>query len=87
MGVIFYQLIYGKKPFGDKVEQQKILVEKLISIESVVEFPKEPSISEDAKDFIQKCLTTDQHSRPDIFALFDHPYLKSTKIYKTRQSK
>lgn len=30
-GVIFYQMLYGKKPFGDKLSQQKLLNDRVIT--------------------------------------------------------
>jgi tousled-like kinase len=47
-GVIFYQMLFGKKPFGNNVSQQKILAENIIQT-SVLEFPVKPVISKEAK--------------------------------------
>lgn len=32
-------------------------------------------ISENAKDFIRKCLTRDKNARPSINELFEHPWI------------
>jgi hypothetical protein len=48
-GVIFYQLLYGKKPFGNNCSQQKLLVEHIISKNAVVEFPAKPVVSQKGK--------------------------------------
>ena len=48
-GVIFYQMLYGKKPFGDNISQQRILRENIISQANEVAFPAKPAVSDDAK--------------------------------------
>lgn len=47
-GVIFYQMLYGKKPFGNNLSQQKILADNVIA-SSVLEFPSKPVVSKEAK--------------------------------------
>ena len=66
LGVIFYQMLYGKRPFGEGKTQDRVLSEGLIANAHRVEFPNDPKsnkISEDAKDIIRACLTYDQRSR------------------------
>jgi tousled-like kinase len=76
-GVIFYQMLYGKKPFGDDQSQQAILREQTIlkSAQSI-DFPPRPVVSEEAKAFIRLCLTYDKNLRPDVLQIADHKYLK-----------
>lgn len=51
VGVIFYQMLYGKKPFGNNVSQQKILTENIIA-NSTLEFPPKPVVSKEAKVYL-----------------------------------
>lgn len=44
VGVIFYQCIYGKKPFGNEQSQQKILEENTIIKATEVTFPPKPQV-------------------------------------------
>ncbi|PIO71586.1 kinase domain protein [Teladorsagia circumcincta] len=44
VGVIFYQCIYGKKPFGNDQTQQKILEENTILKANEVHFPAKPQV-------------------------------------------
>ena len=67
IGVIAYQLLYGKKPFGHGVSQEKIQREKLILQATHVDFPETPKVSLEIKDFIKKCLVYDVENRIDIF--------------------
>ncbi len=48
VGVIFYQMLYGRKPFGHNVSQQKILSDNII-VNSILEFPSKPQVSKEAK--------------------------------------
>jgi tousled-like kinase len=52
VGVIFFQMLFGRKPFGNNLSQQKILQDNVI-INSTLEFPQKPVISKEAKDFIR----------------------------------
>ncbi|PRP88805.1 hypothetical protein PROFUN_00273 [Planoprotostelium fungivorum] len=83
-GVIFYQMLYGRKPFGNNVSQQKILQDKVI-INAQLEFPAKPVVTQQAKDFIKRCLTMSQTMRPDVKSCFLDPYLKPSAT--TRKDK
>lgn len=56
VGVIFYELLYGKRPFGHGVAQSKIKNEGIILNAIKVEFPPQTplkyKVSEEAKSFI-----------------------------------
>ncbi|KAL0488730.1 hypothetical protein AKO1_015814 [Acrasis kona] len=79
-GVVFYQMLYGKKPFGNELSQQKILSERTIVYATSVEFPAKPQVSEECKAFIRKCLTHDKDQRPDVWTLYNDAYLRSGKV-------
>ncbi|VDM56926.1 unnamed protein product [Angiostrongylus costaricensis] len=72
VGVIFYQCIYGKKPFGNDQTQQKILEENTILKASEVHFPAKPQVSPVAQDFIRRCLQYKKEDRADVFELMKH---------------
>jgi len=75
VGVILFQMLFGKKPFGNNVSQQKILQDNII-INSSLEFPQKPVVSNESKDFIRKCLQRTQEERPDARQCLGDPYLK-----------
>eukprot|EP00250_Pteridium_aquilinum_P035223 c891_g1_i1 orf=671-2644(+) len=78
-GVLFYQMLYGRRPFGHGQTQERILREDTIIKANKVEFPSKPSISNEAKEFIRKCLTYNQSDRPDVLTAAHDPYLSHTK--------
>lgn len=75
IGVIFYQMLIGKRPFGEGMSQDKVLTDNTMLNAREVNFPDKSSISDEAKGFIRKCLTYDQAFRPTIQQLCQHPYV------------
>jgi tousled-like kinase len=80
IGVIYYQMLLGKRPFGDGMSQDRVLSNSLILNAKSVQFPDKPAISSGAKEFISWCLTHDMNSRPDIASLCAAPYLRQKKL-------
>lgn len=76
IGVIFYQCIYGKKPFGNDLTQQKILEYNTIINAREVSFPSKPQVSSAAQDFIRRCLQYRKEDRADVFELARHELFK-----------
>jgi len=87
-GVIFYQMLYGKKPFGNNLSQQKILADSVIQNARSVDFPAKPPVSLDTKEFIRRCLSHQQKERPDVFTCCnDSHMLMQTQIKKEKHKK
>lgn len=76
VGIIFYQALYGRKPFGHNLSQASILEQNTILKATNIEFPSKPAVSAEAKNFIRKCLTYKKDDRVDVIALAEDPYLK-----------
>ena len=74
VGVLFYQILYGKKPYGHNESQASILKNDTIRNAGPVEFPAKPTISPEAKNFIRRCLQR-VHQRPDVLTLANDEYL------------
>lgn len=74
IGVIYYQMLFGRRPFAHDLSQDKLLSDKAILHAEAVQFPKEPKVSKEAKEFISACLTADQVLRPTIAQICKHPY-------------
>ena len=80
VGCIFFELLYGFKPFGNSKSQHTILKESTILNEShVLDFPLKPIVSSEAKEFIKRCLEYRKDRRPDILTLATDPYLFGDK--------
>eukprot|EP00094_Tigriopus_californicus_P006845 TCALIF_06594-PA protein Name:"Similar to Tlk2 Serine/threonine-protein kinase tousled-like 2 (Mus musculus)" AED:0.13 eAED:0.13 QI:0/0.71/0.75/1/0.57/0.75/8/660/966 len=75
IGVIFYQCLYGKKPFGHNQSQATILEENIILKATDVQFPNRPAVSQEAKNFIRRCLAYRKDDRMDVPTMVKDPYL------------
>ncbi|XP_028332803.1 serine/threonine-protein kinase tousled-like 2 isoform X1 [Gouania willdenowi] len=75
VGVIFYQSLYGRKPFGHNQSQQDILQENTILKATEVQFPPKPVVTTEAKAFIRRCLAYHKEDRVDVQQLASDPFL------------
>uniref|UniRef100_UPI0037E6FADE serine/threonine-protein kinase tousled-like 2 isoform X1 n=1 Tax=Semicossyphus pulcher TaxID=241346 RepID=UPI0037E6FADE len=75
VGVIFYQCLYGRKPFGHNQSQQDILQENTILKATDVQFPPKPVVTTEAKAFIRRCLAYHKEDRVDVLQLASDPFL------------
>ncbi|OAY75595.1 Serine/threonine-protein kinase TOUSLED [Ananas comosus] len=78
-GVILYQMLFGKRPFGHDQTQERILREDTIINARKVDFPPKPAVSSEAKELIRRCLTYNQAERPDVLTIAQDPYLSYSK--------
>ncbi|XP_060662622.1 serine/threonine-protein kinase tousled-like 2 [Drosophila nasuta] len=86
LGVVFYQCLYGKKPFAHNISPAVIVKEKLILNATEVQFPNEPTVSNEAKNFIRCCLTHCKEDRMNVFELAQHEYIQP-RVSKQQQQK
>jgi len=75
IGVIFYQMLYGQRPFGEGKSQDKLLADHTMLNAQEVHLPDKPTISKACKEFVQQCLMYDQAFRPTIAQLCENPYV------------
>jgi tousled-like kinase len=75
IGVIFYQMLFGKRPFGDGQSQDRLITDHTMLNARDVKFPEKPNVSEAAKQLIRECLSYDQAFRPTIGQLCQSPYV------------
>uniref|UniRef100_A0A915LHL2 Protein kinase domain-containing protein n=1 Tax=Meloidogyne javanica TaxID=6303 RepID=A0A915LHL2_MELJA len=80
VGVIFYQCIYGKRPFGHEKTQQQILEERTIFNAQEVVFPSKPPVTQSAQDFIRRCLQCRKEERADKSQQPQSPSAKSGRF-------
>lgn len=74
-GVILFQMLYGKKPFGHDQSQERMFREKTVQKE-ILKFPAKPAVTDVAKEFIGLCLTRNPNTRPDAKQLLLHPFIR-----------
>lgn len=80
-GVIFYQMLFGCKPFGHGMSQDHMLRDQVITKSTSVKFPEGkdvPKVSERAKEFVRRCLAYRASERPSVMGIFQDPYLRHT---------
>ncbi|KAJ3165875.1 hypothetical protein HDU88_003750 [Geranomyces variabilis] len=76
LGCVFFELLYGVKPFGNDQSQQTILKEGTITRDAIrLEFPAKPVVSQETKTFILRCLEYRKDKRPDVLTLSCDPYI------------
>ena len=77
IGIIFYQMLYGRRPFGEGMSQDRVLSENIMlnANASSIEFPPDKKISDEAKNFIKTCLSIVDF-RPNILNLCEEEYLR-----------
>ncbi|CAD8203213.1 unnamed protein product [Paramecium pentaurelia] len=76
IGIIAYQLVYGKQPwpYGDYKSYLK-------NIRCYpIRFPVEKTVSDLYKNFIRQCLKIDEKQRLNWSELFEHPYFDSRAL-------
>jgi len=79
VGVIYFEMLFAAKPFGNNMSQEKILKDQIILKSYNVNFPQKPAISNEAKDFIKKCLAYNQEDRYDVIQAYNSPYFTKSK--------
>ena len=78
-GVILYEILYGQRPFGHNMPQERVLKEQVIVNATAVNFPSKPNVSQDCREFIKKCLEYSQDNRWDVFEAFNSNFLTGKK--------
>jgi tousled-like kinase len=78
-GVIFFELLYAQKPFGNNMPQKKVLKDQVIVKATTVNFPPKPNVSNECKDFIRKCLEYNVEDRWDVLEAYNSSYLQGKR--------
>ena len=54
VGVILYQMLYGRRPFGEGASQETLLRDSVMLNANTVIFPSKPAVSAAGRDFISR---------------------------------
>ena len=77
------ELIYGKKPIGEGFSQEKLFNLFSNSISTfIINFPEEPKISFDCKEFIKGCLQPRIELRMDVSEALSSKFIKQVCLIK-----
>lgn len=66
LGVIFFEMLYGIRPFGHNLSQERIFKDGIMLKAHSVTFPNRPNVSEETKYFIRRALAYHQEDRMDV---------------------
>lgn len=77
--MIFYEMLYGRRPFHANVDQETIATSQLLLHPNALSFDAKPVVSQGAKDFIKRLLAFDHQLRPDVHEAASDVYLMSAK--------
>ena len=72
-GVLYFELLYGKRPYGDGVAQDVFRLQQLW--DKPLTFDETRKVSEEAKNFIRRCLTHNVEARPTVLDLCSDVYV------------
>lgn len=86
VGVIFFELLFGVKPFGHDKSQMAIVRDQTILNAREVAFPQKPPISDSCRDFIRKCLAYHHQDRYDVYEAYYSPYLRGPNTQKSNRA-
>jgi len=77
-GVIFFELLYGKKPYGHGLSQEAFRRAAMAGQALYgVQLPPTPKVSSECARFLKRLLELDKDNRPDVIEAFNDPYLKT----------
>ena len=79
IGVIFFELLFNRKPFGDNMSQKQILNNEIMLKAKKVIFPKDIPASNECKAFLKVLLAHDQDDRLGIKEAMAHQFMKVKK--------
>lgn len=71
LGVIYFEMIFGQRPFGHGMSQEQILKREIILSAVKVNFPAKPQITKETKSFIENCLQYFQEDRYDVLDAYN----------------
>jgi tousled-like kinase len=77
LGIIFYEMLYGQRPFGMAVSQQVFAAHNEALFAEELQFPGSVKVSDAARDFITICLERDPSRRPNLDQLMTTKYCSS----------
>ena len=79
LGIIFYEMLYGQRPFGSEMSQVTFAKQTDQVFSETIQFPPTVKVSDGAKEFIKHCLELDPMRRPKLEQISQTQYCQSQK--------
>ena len=79
LGVIYYQMLYGRRPFGHDLSQDKIFARGTIGTEEL-RFPDDVKVSKEGREWIEKCLVRDVRGRWTVEEAKEATYFQMKRV-------
>ncbi|KAH0788509.1 Serine/threonine-protein kinase TOUSLED [Histomonas meleagridis] len=75
LGIIFYEMLFGQRPFGEDVSQQTF-ASQIDRMNGKITYPQGIKVSDAAKNFISMCLDRNPSSRPVLEEVAKNGYIQ-----------
>jgi tousled-like kinase len=85
-GIIFFEMLFGRRPFGHGMSQDSILRSGTILSAKEIDFPASPKVSDACKDFIRRLLTYSASDRPDVTEVLQDAYMRGNGKVGSKRS-
>uniref|UniRef100_A0A3B0MR33 Aurora kinase n=1 Tax=Theileria annulata TaxID=5874 RepID=A0A3B0MR33_THEAN len=93
IGVLAFELFFGLSPFGSTTEERlDVVLERIQTLEWFEFWQKKyknlylNEMSNEFRDFLDKCFIKQSHLRPDASQLLQHPWIKMYNIHRFTDS-
>lgn len=80
IGVMFYEMLFGQRPFGHGMSQERILKEGVMLKAKNAQFPAKPVITSETKHFIKKCLEYHSEERFTVLEAYSEIHKVTSMI-------
>ena len=80
LGVIFFEMLFGIRPFGHDMSQKRILESRtILKSGKSLSFPSKPNVSTEWKEFIKNCLAYFYTDRFNVEEVYNSEYIHPKK--------